>query len=400
MITNCIEKIALYENSFYVYEESVIRKQIEKLKNSFEGIDFLYSVKCNPNTNVLDIIFGSGFGADAASLNEVKMSYEHGVDKSKIYYSAPGKSERDIFEALDYSIIIADSLNEIRKISSVAGNKIVNIGIRINPDFTLENEQGIANKFGIDEKDVIEIIHNGLPENIRISGIHVHVKSQVLEQDKLRDNYGRIISLAERIEKELGYGLDFINMGSGIGVAYSLNDCEIDVERLGNEAMTMLANFRKSHLNTKLFIETGRFVVCKSGTYITHVVDKKNSYGKTFVILQNTLNGFIRPSMVRMVASYAGEGCTKSCEPMYTSFDSFTIKPVRASNEFETVTMVGNLCTGADVIAENISMPKMEIGDLVEINNAGAYSYVLSPMQFSSQGIIKEFVVTEEGEIL
>lgn len=80
---------------------------------------------------------------------------------------------------------------------------------------------------------------------------------------------------------------------------------------------------------------------------------------------------------------------------MQNAFDFLTLK--EASCETEKVTLVGNLCTSSDVVAEDIEMPYVEPGDTVIITNAGAYGAVLSPMQFSSQDKPEEFFVSVEG---
>ena len=131
-------------------------------------------------------------------------------------------------------------------------------------------------------------------------------------------------------------------------------------------------------------IEVGRYAVGKSGIYVTKVMDRKVSCGKTYLILKNTLNGFIRPSLARLVCIYGGAAAP--CEPLFTSEDAFEIRTLKEDGaEKETVTLVGNLCTAADVAAENVTMPRLDVGDVVIFTNAGNYGAVLSPAQFSSQ---------------
>ena len=65
-------------------------------------------------------VFNQGLGADAASLHEVLMASEFNLTKNDIYYSAPEKSLKEIILALNKSVIIADSLNEIILIDKIA----------------------------------------------------------------------------------------------------------------------------------------------------------------------------------------------------------------------------------------------------------------------------------------
>ena len=174
-------------------------------------------------------------------------------------------------------------------------------------------------------------------------------------------------------------------MGSGMGIAYGEDDEPLDIEALSATVCERAKAFANQYPHMKIFMETGRYVTGHAGIYVTKVVDKKTSRGKTFVMLKNTLNGFVRPSMARMAESFAGDEEPKSNEPFFTSSDAFQFIPLTDSQEIEWVTLVGNLCTAADVIAEDLWMPVLEEGDLVAITNAGAYAASITPMQFSSQ---------------
>lgn len=190
-IRDVIIKQIMDTDNFYLYDENLIKEKINNLHEYFIQIKFLYSIKCNNNKNVMQSIFNQGLGADAASLHEVFMASEYRLTKNDIYYSAPGKSLKDITEALDKSVIIADSLNEIILIDKVAQKRqeIIEIGIRLNPNFTFYSEEGQPSKFGIDEDQAIEFINGNQCKNIKVCGIHVHLKSQELNPLILKNYY-------------------------------------------------------------------------------------------------------------------------------------------------------------------------------------------------------------------
>ena len=73
-----VEQAKKYD-CFYLYDEKKINSRIEQLKTDFKSIDFLYSIKANPAKGILRNIFAHGLGADAASLNEVKMANAQNV---------------------------------------------------------------------------------------------------------------------------------------------------------------------------------------------------------------------------------------------------------------------------------------------------------------------------------
>ena len=381
-LKNQICEISQKYDSFYLYDEKIIKNSISNLRKVFLEIEFLYSVKCNSNVNVLKSIFSEGFGADTASLAEVLMARKLDLDKNKIYYSAPGKTSKDIEVAINESNLIADSIEEIRRINMVSKslNKVTEIGVRLNPDFS-----GKASKFGVDEDIFYDFLQNNSCQNIKIIGIHVHLKSQELNVETLANYYKNMFLLVEKVQNTLSYKLKYVNMGSGMGIQYSKSDVPLDLDRLKNLVKDNLSEFKKHNPDITIFIETGRYVTAKSGFYIMKVLDKKVSYGTTYLILKNTLNGFIKPSVIKLVSKYEKENPV-SWEPLFTSKDAFEILTFKEeTDKKEKVTLVGNLCTATDVIAEDIVLPSMDCGDIILINNAGSYAAVLSPMQFSSQ---------------
>ena len=396
VLRDCLKRY----DCFYLYDENTITESVARLKENFPQVKFLYSIKCNSNPHVLRAVFAQGLGADAASAGEVAMAREAGLSEDEIYYSAPGKSIEDIKNTMDKATLIADSLDEIKRIQSLAeqAGSMVKIGIRINPDFSFAGDVGQPSKFGIDEEQAVSFLRRTPCKNVKISGIHVHLKSQELNMDTLASYYRRMLALSEKFDS-LCDGLDYINMGSGMGVPYAPGDIPLDVESLGTAVQREIGKYKAAHPNTKIIIEVGRYAVCESGIYVTKVMDRKISHGKTYLILKNTLNGFLRPSLARLVASYSEEALPCGSEPLFTSKDAFKIRVMKEGPASETVTLAGNLCTGTDVIAEDILLPRLECGDAVIITNAGSYAAVLSPIQFSSQEKPVELFLRQSGVI-
>lgn len=396
-----IQSLSETYDSFYLYDGGEVAARAEHLQRVFSPVEFLYSVKCNPNRHILHTLFSRGFGADAASLGEVLLAADCGLDKDRIYFSAPGKTARDIAEALPKSVLIADSLDEVGRIDAAAGAQGIKaeIGLRINPNFSLAGEGGHPSKFGIDEDTALAFVRDNPYQNVRVTGIHVHVKSQVLDGEALAAYYGRILRLARRFAEVCG-SLSYVNLGSGIGVPFADTDKAVNLKALYQALLEQLDAFRADFPATRIFMESGRYTTCQSGVYVSKVLDRKVSHGKTYLVLKNTLNGFLRPAAAMMVAQFTDVKRAKSWEPLFTCADAFRFTPLKQGEATETVSLVGNLCTGTDVIAEDILMPHLECGDLIVMDNAGSYAAVLSPMQFASQGKPAELFLTEDGRVL
>jgi len=388
--------------SCYIYDESQIRAQCRKLKTSLAAFDFLYSIKTNPFPAVIKCIQQEGFGADAASAQEVELSIQNGISPENIYYSSPGKTESDLEQCFEKCVLIADSLTEIAKINKEAKRRqqVVKIGIRINPDFSMDSDSAVSSKFGIDieQAEALEVLLREC-SSVKVSGIHIHIKSQVLDFEKLGRYYLKCFEIAKRISKLLKTNIEYINFGSGIGAVYDeLQDIPVDLTKL-SEMLDSMIDENHNSLSARMYIETGRFVTCNAGTFYTRIADIKQSKGKKYLIVEHGMNGFLRPALASLLQKNAGGVDLPGQEPLYTSSHAFSFEVLNNATSKEFVTIVGNLCTAIDVLGENVEMRAAEIGDIIAVSNAGCYAYSLSPLLFSSHGLPSQFIRRGDGNI-
>ncbi len=390
---------------FYLYEQNIMDRQADLLLENFLGIEFLYSVKANPFPPVVKWAAARGFGADAASAAEVGLARSAGAAPADVFYSAPGKTKSDLEGSLDECTLIADSFHELGMLDALAaGRKTpLDIGLRLNPDFAMGGGPGLSSKFGLDAETLPD--HRefliGL-RHLRIIGLHVHLRSQVLYDPALARYYDWVLTMADSCRREWNWPLRFVNFGGGLGLPYSAaNDHPLNVARLGTELEKLARAHRERLGPVRLFIETGRFLVGEAGGYFTPVVDIKESRGHKYLVVKNGLNGFLRPALAELLAA---SGCpqgapTRSLEPLFTVRDAFDFSLVGKSGDQprERVSVVGNLCTAMDVLAEGLSLPRAAIGDWVRVSKAGVYAYSLSPLAFSSQPPPRQIFVDSHG---
>jgi diaminopimelate decarboxylase len=186
-----------YGAPLYVYDEKILEKRLRILSENFKGFDIFYSFKSNPNPQICSFIKHNGKFADTASIGEVRLAQSCGFKKNEILYSAPGKKQEEIREALGKCIIIADSLNELKMINETCGDLgvIEEVGIRINPDYSIEGSDalevmsGYPSKFGIDQ----EILDKSMGfvrtlKNIEVKGIQIYMGSQIIDYNIIYNN--------------------------------------------------------------------------------------------------------------------------------------------------------------------------------------------------------------------
>lgn len=394
-------KLLLTEDCFYLYDEAGIRSRARALTRSFPSAKILYSLKANPFLPVARVMKEEGFGADAASAAEVRLAVSLGMMKGEIQYSAPGKRAKDIRETLELATIVADSAGEIARIEEAAKEKgiHVSIGLRIHPSFGFAGGRGEPSKFGIDEEEAITLLNDWHFPHLSPAGIHVHLKSQELSEEALALYYEKnVLLMAERLGRTEAMELSFVNLGSGIGIPMDPEDEEMDLALLEKAFAALAGPFHDRFPKARLFLESGRYAPGPSGFYVTKALDRKVSEGKVFLITAGTMHGFLRPALARLVEKYDETGHPALCEPLFSGARAFPISTLREGNP-ETVTITGNLCTAADIIAEDITLPRLAEGDGIVIGNAGAYAATLSPFAFSSLERPKEFLLKETGDL-
>jgi diaminopimelate decarboxylase len=367
-----------YGYPLYIYDESEISSRIGILENIFKGFSIFYSLKANPNRKIVSFISDRGLGADCASVGEILIAGSCGIAKDDIFYSSPGKTVQDIEDAADRAVIIADSLGELERMESVF-NKRTDIGVRINPGLGMSEGKafevmgGRPGKFGIDEDAFFDIMPSlEKLENINIAGIHVYYGSGMLDADLIIDNFRRVFEIAKRF----GHALKFIDFGGGLGIPYEDGQKEIDYNKLRNGIDRLVTDYGMK--DTRLVMESGRFIAAACGRYVTKITDIKDSRGKRYYIVHGGMNGFFRPTF------------TKTQHKITVHSDA---------PEKEIVTIAGHLCTPIDVMAENIEVSKAKTGDILEIADAGAYGFTMSLKEFISHREPTEIYIDREGNI-
>ena len=117
------------------------------------------------------------------------------------------------------------------------------------------------------------------------------------------------------------------------------------------------------------------------------------------MLVQNTLNGFLRPALCQMIEGFLpGRDDLSPNEPYYTSKHAFGYSILGGKEDEETVSVGGHLCTAADIIVRGIQLPRAEVGDILVVDKAGSYAYALSPVQFSGHPAPYQVMLTRDGQ--
>ena len=362
----------------YVYAAATLRRHYRVFRDALAGLDSLiaYSLKANPNLSVLRLLAGLGAGADVVSGGELDRARRAGIPPARIVFSGVGKTEREIGEAVAADILQfnVESVAELAVINRVAGEagRPAPVAFRVNPDVTAGGHAKIATghrstKFGVPIARARELYAEAraMP-GIAVTGIDVHIGSQILEVGPFRSAFRAVAELAGRLRAD-GHDIRIIDVGGGIGVP--------DGEQPGL-ALAAYADAVRATLGdgTRLVFEPGRLIAGNAGVLLASVLYMKEDSERRFVVLDAAMNDLLRPTLYgarhppMVVRRPDGRADPRACD------------------------LVGPVCESGDIFGEDVLLPPLAAGDLVAFGTAGAYGAVMAS-EYNSRPLVPEVMV-------
>jgi diaminopimelate decarboxylase len=352
----------------FVISEKKIRNNIRKARKAFETrypkVQFAWSYKTNYLDAVCRTFHQEGSWAEVVSGFEYDKAIHNGVDGSKIIYNGPDKTEESLEKAIkNYSLIHIDHLDEyytIQEIATKTGIK-AKVAVRVNMNtgvypmwdrfgFNYENGQAwtVLNK--IMRSEVMTLV-----------GLHTHIGTYMLSAQAYGVAATKLADLAIGIRTKYDHRIEYIDMGGGFSSMNRLKGSYlpgIDTNPTFDdfaEAITSAlinASFKPDELPL-LILETGRALIDDAAFLLGTVISNKRlSDGRRATIMDIGVN------------------------LLFTSFwYEHPISPAQPFTQYTEDTVVyGPLCMNIDVLRENATLPLLNRGDHVVIQNVGAYN--------------------------
>jgi len=359
---NLYDLACKFKTPLYVYSYKTLIDHYEKLKDAFKELNPLicYSVKANSNLSILKALVEKGAGLDIVSGGELYRALVCGCNPKKIVYASVGKSEEEIEEAIKREILFfnVESLPELENINNISKRfkKTTNVALRINPDIEPKTHKFITtgkltNKFGIDFNTALDILKTKRFTNVKISGLHIHIGSQITESLPYVSAIKKILKFIKRLEKE-GINLEYLNIGGGLGIVYN-RETPQTAEDFAKKILPLLKPTK-----LKIILEPGRFIVGNAGVLIVKVLYIKKTPLKNFVIVDGGMNDLIRPALY---------GAYHKIVPL-----------IKKTKDTIVADIVGPICESADFFAKNRRIELVKEGDYLAILGAGAYGFSMS----------------------
>ena len=368
----------------FVYDPAIVATRVARFRAAFPSIDLHYAIKANPLPELLAAIAPLVDGLDVASAGELTRALAV-KPAAAISFAGPGKRDAEIEAAVVAGATLhCESENEAARTLAIADRLGTRprVAVRVNPDVELKGSGmkmgGRPSPFGVDAPRVPALVRALIDGGAEWRGFHVYAGSQALSADAVADTQAATIALCARLADEAGTAPPLINLGGGFGVPYFAGDVALDVDQVGARLADALATRPAILAGTRFAIELGRWLVAEAGVYLARVIDRKESGGETFLVLDGGLHHqlaasgnfgtVVRRNYPLAVAHRMGEPAT------------------------ETVSVVGPLCTPLDRLGDRVALPHADVGDLVAVFLAGAYGATASPSAFLGHPPAREVV--------
>ena len=372
---------------FYAYDGALISKRIEFLRRSMpDELQIHYAVKANPMPDVVNLIGPKVDGLDVASEKEMHLALDAGVPASEISFAGPGKRFDELREAIRAGIVVTlESRTEMLRVVELGRELGImpHVGVRVNPDFELRTSgmkmSGGAKQFGVDAEVVPNLLRELSGYDVDFAGFHIFCGSQNLQEDAIIEAQERTVALALRLTTDAPSEPRFINIGGGFGIPYFPGDQPLSLDRIGECLRTQLGIVRGTLPDTKVVVELGRYIVGEAGVYVCRVIDRKVSRGSTFLVTDGGLHHHLAAS------GNFGQIIRKNY-PVLVGNRVF-------SDETETQTVVGPLCTPLDLLGDRMELAPADVDDFIVVLQSGAYGYSASPLNFLSHPYPEEVLL-------
>jgi diaminopimelate decarboxylase len=374
------------DTPLFVYDFGMVRQRVARFRAAFPAVQLHYAAKANPFEPLLRQILKLVDGLDVASAGELKLALGAGAAPEAVSFAGPGKRDAELEKAIRAGATInCESEGEAERAIAI-GRRLgtrPRLAVRVNPDFEIRGSGmrmgGGAKPFGVDAERVPALARHILNADAEWRGFHIFAGSQALDAGALVDAQRATLDLAANLSDAVGAAPPTLNLGGGFGIPYFHGEQPLDIEYVGDVLASSLRERAQILEKTQISIELGRWLVGEAGAYLTRIVDRKISHGKTFLVTDG--------GMHHQLAASGNFG-----QVVRRNY------PVAIANRMdqpatEEASVVGCLCTPLDRLADDLLLPAAAPGDIVAVFLAGAYGLSASPQAFLGQAVAREFLV-------
>jgi diaminopimelate decarboxylase len=373
---------------FFAYDRGLLTGRVALLREVLPpGIELSYAIKANPMPAVVHHLSGLVDAFDVASALELRVVLNTTMRPDRISFAGPGKTPAELRQAVASGVTVEmESSTEARRLVEIGQRLGIRprVAVRVNPDFEIKGSGmrmgGGPQQFGVDAEQVPALLKELADAEVDLLGFHVFAGSQNLRAEILAGAQRKTVDLVLRLAGAAPSPICYVNLGGGFGIPYFEKDEPLRLTMIGaNLAELLDTRIRVQLPDARVVVELGRYIVGECGVYVTRIIDRKESRGRTFLVVDGGLHH-------QLAASGNFGQVIRRNYPM-------AIGNRIDEEAAETATVVGKLCTPLDILGDRIALPPADVGDLVVVFQAGAYGLTASPTAFLSHPEPAELLV-------
>jgi len=326
-----------------------VRAQYRKLQRALPGVELHYALKPLPHPAVVRVVMQEGGGFDLATTGEVQLVARLGIDARRCIHTHPIKRGQDIRNALEYGVrsFVADNVDEVRKFKRYAERAALMLRVSFRSPGAVCD---LSRKFGCDPEDAIALARLAASLGIDVQGFSFHVGSQAADALKHVEAIEACAALLKSARRERLGTLDTLDIGGGFPIDYLQH--ALDIRRFCAPIRAALAHLPA---RVRVLAEPGRFIVGPAAIGIATVMGRARREGRWWYYLDDGLYG-----------SYSGQ--------LY-DHARYPVESLRQGEPLLPSVLAGPTCDSIDVIAENLLLPHLKVGDLIVGRAMGAYTW-------------------------
>ncbi len=354
-----LEAAEKFGTPVYVYDADCVIQKYTELYDfiKYPNLKILYAMKANFNFQILRLLNEENASLDTVSPGDVLLAKAAGFTSDRILYTANNMTDAEVAQVVETGVLLnIGSLSRLEKFGKdYPGSDVC---IRFNPDVVDGAHEkimtgGDLTKFGVLLADVDKVIAICAKYDLTVVGLHEHTGSGLQHTSSVFKSMENLMEIAT---KENFPCLRFLDFGGGFKVTYHPDEEAVDYTEMGAEITRLFTDYTKSYgKDLDMYFEPGKYIVAEAGYMLTEVNTIKDNNGRLIVGCNSGFPQLIRPMI-------------------YDSYHHI-INLTNPDGKLGTFDICGNICETGDRFAEAREMAEIREGDVLSIENAGAYCY-------------------------
>ena len=350
------ELLQVYGSPIYVYNGDILRQTIAHITKaiSYPHTKFHFASVTNGNINLLKIFKNAGWGLHANTPGDIYLGLNAGFHPSDIVYSGSNLNREEMAQVVDWGVttLNLDSISQLHLCCEIflshaetqrrKEEEELNIGLRLNVSED--------SRIGVSSMDFDEAVSIASAAGLQVTGLHFYRGTGTNATTAFTDIIDSVLAIAQMLPD-----WQYLDFGGGFGYPYHHDSIAFDWEVFGHELSTRIGNLGK---NINLVIEPGRAAIAGCATMLVKVVSVKWQGEKQIIGVDSTV------ANISVISVHGG-------------YREITTWKNPTSEKYLT-DVCGNTTYSRDYLGKGCQLPALEIGDIINILDVGAYGYAMS----------------------